>query len=81
MNLYQEVLCNVLKDELIEIRLPNIPTMVNLVELKCYHTLEKIKAVLEDDDLSDVACFQKIEEIVTIFESIGSDGGNRHDFG
>ena len=81
MNLYQEVLCNVLKSELIEIKFPNIPTMVNLVELKCYHTLEKIKAVLEDDSLSDKECFLKIEEIVEIFESIGSNAGNRHDFG
>ena len=52
-----------------------------IVNAVCYHTLKKIKAVLEDDSLDDVSCFQRIEQIVCLFEEIGSDGGNRHDFG
>lgn len=49
-------------------------------EMRCYEALRKIKAVLEDESLTDAACFQKIEEMINIFEEIGSDGGSRHDF-
>lgn len=37
--------------------------------------------MIEDDGLDDPACFQKIEAIVRVFETLGSNGGNRHDFG
>ncbi|MEG1691425.1 MAG: DUF480 domain-containing protein [Hafnia sp.] len=50
-----------------------------LTEGRCQ--LEKIKAVIADDSLDDVACFQRIEEIVCILEAIGASAGNRHDFG
>lgn len=51
-----------------------------MLEMRCYEALRKIKAVLEDESLTDAACFQKIEEIINIFEEIESDGGSRHDF-
>ena len=51
-----------------------------LVHDVCYQTLCKIRAVLDDDTLDDPSCFLKIEEILSIFESLGSDGGSRHDF-
>ena len=81
MNLYQEILCNLLSSERIEINFPNIPAMVNLVELRCYEALRKIKEILEDHTLSDKDCFLKIEEIVNVFEDLGSGAGDRHDFG
>ena len=81
MNLYQEILCQLLKSETVEVNFPNIPAMVNLVELKCYAALQEIKNVLEDDTLSDKECFCKIEEIVRVLESLGSNAGSRHDFG
>ena len=81
MNLYQEILCELLKSETIDINFPNIPAMVNLVELKCYEALRKIKEILVDDALSDKECFGKIEEIITVLEGLGSHAGNRHDFG
>lgn len=52
-----------------------------VVELQSYLALCRIKDVLDDDTLVDRECFAKIEEIVCVFESIGSDGGCRHDFG
>ena len=52
-----------------------------IVETESYRALVKIKRVLENDDLSDAECFNKIEEIVNIFEAMGSGCGNRHDFG
>ena len=42
--------------------------------------LQKIKMILQDESLDDESCFLKIEEIVSAFEKIGSDGGARHDF-
>jgi len=47
----------------------------------CYNALVAIRAVLNDHTLNDAECFWKIEDIVTIYEAIGSDGGSRHDFG
>lgn len=51
------------------------------MEMRCYEALRKIKNILEDESLTDTVCFQKIEEIIKVFEEIGSDGGSRHDFG
>lgn len=51
-----------------------------LMDSAACQALEKIRRVLDDDRLDDQTCFWKIEEIVKIYESIGSDGGSRHDF-
>ena len=55
-------------------------TIKEIAETECFKALQKIKAVVEDDSLSDVECFYRIEEIVRIFEEMGSSAGNRHDF-
>ncbi len=52
-----------------------------LFEKECYRVLERIKTILEDDNLDDEECFEKIERIVCLFEEIGSGCGIRHDFG
>lgn len=52
-----------------------------IVEGRCYQTLLKIKQIVENDGLSDDACFQRIEEIVCLLEDLGSNAGSRHDFG
>ena len=43
-----------------------------------YLALCEIKKIIEDVTLTDFDC---VEQIVAIFEDIGSDGGSRHDFG
>ncbi|MCI8398197.1 MAG: hypothetical protein HFF90_02185 [Oscillibacter sp.] len=43
--------------------------------------LREIRVVLDNEALDDPACFRKIEEIVSVYESLGLDGGSRHDFG
>ena len=48
---------------------------------KCYKVLKDIKDIIEDDGLEDAECFYRIEEIVKLFERLGSDGGSQHDFG
>ncbi len=51
-----------------------------IVELKSYQALKKIKHILENDSLVDKECFMQIEEIVTVLEALGSDAGVRYDF-
>ena len=51
-----------------------------IVEMECYKSMQKIKTIIEDDSLNDEECFIKIEEIVRVFEKLGSNAGDRHDF-
>ena len=74
MELYQEILLNALCAMAPEFDAGQI------VESACYQTLRKIRSALDDDTLNDTACFQKIEAIVSAFESIGIRS-SRHDFG
>ena len=78
MELYQEVLAKMLSQEEIHITFPNLQLNANeMIETQCYFALQKIKAIIQNDDLSDFEC---IEEIVCLLEKLGSNGGNRHDF-
>ena len=52
-----------------------------IVNLECYKIILEIKAVIEDDSLDDPECFEKIEEIMTVFEKQGLGCDFRHDFG
>lgn len=82
MNLYKEIIIKHLEKEETKVFFPNLSADINeIVELKAYNTLKRIKDILEDDKLSDEECFMKIEYIVKEFEKLGSDCGNRHDFG
>ena len=80
MELYKEILINVLERQKAEVIFPELNIDVEkIVELKCYRALNEIKAVLEDSSLEDADCFRRIEEIVCIFEK-NFDGVNfRHD--
>ena len=44
-------------------------------------TLLKVWNILKDETLSDKACFQKIEAILSLYEELGLSSGGRHDFG
>ena len=81
MELYKEILAKALENEELHILFPQLQiNAAQIVELECYKTLQKIKAVIESDGLSDAECFVKIEEIILAFEDAGSGGGTRHDF-
>lgn len=78
VELFKEILVRVLTKEEINIVFPNLKfSAVEMVELESFKALQKIKTIIENDSLSDFEC---IEKIVCVFEAIGSDGGNRHDF-
>ncbi len=80
MELWKEIFCNILQKECMEVRFPQAIDLEKIFELECYKALQKIKMILQDESLDDESCFLKIEEIVSAFEKIGSDGGARHDF-
>ena len=80
MELYKELLFQILREENVQVSFNNL-NLNELLESACYRTLCKIKNVIEDDALDDQSCFRKIEEIVCVFEDLGGSGGIRHDFG
>ncbi len=82
MELYSEIIRHLLETG----RLPLVSVQPKfdvgkLIQSECYQALRQIKSIIEDDGLDDPACFQKIEAIVRVFETLGSNGGNRHNFG
>ena len=82
MDLYKEILVKILENRKIEVAFSNLSINVTeIVEQESYKAFQKIKAVIQNDSLSDNECFMKIEEIICLFEELGSGGGNRHDFG
>ena len=81
MELWQEIVCNLLQNQSMEIHFPQAPNLNEVIESECYKTLQKIKDILSDDNLNDKECFDRIEAIVCSLEEIGSSGGSHHDFG
>jgi len=78
MELYKEVLAKALSQEEMHVTFPHVRLDANkIVETRCYGALQRIQAIIQNDDLSDFDC---VEAIVRLFETLGSDGGTRHDF-
>lgn len=78
MDIYKELLCKEIGRRTLD-AFPD--TEVNAVQAAnrgIVETLQKIKAVLENDSLDDFMC---VEEIVRVFETAGIGIGYRHDFG
>ena len=82
MQLSIEILSHLLSQCGFQILFPSLDLKASeIVEIRSYCALKKIQEILKDDTLSDSECFQKIEAIVNVFESIGASCGARHDFG
>lgn len=82
MELYQDILTTILKKEEVNILFPNLQiSSKEIVELECYRALQKIQAIIEDDSFEDKECFMKMEEVLSLFEELGSHANTRHDFG
>ena len=81
MDLFMDVIYDkIKKDEITVIILGYNADIDRIVESTCYKVLNEIKSILENDSLTDEECFLKIEEIIRVFERLGSNCGNRHDF-
>ncbi len=79
MDLYKELLINILKEDEIEVRFKRFSFNIEkFTQNECYILLDKIRAVIQDDSLTDFDC---VEKIVCLFENSGISAGNRHDFG
>ena len=82
MELHAEILAHFLAQENAQVIFPQLQLNAkDIVEMQCYRTLLKIQEIVCDDTLDDSECFERIEEIIGVFEAIGSNGGSRHDFG
>ena len=82
MELYRDILYRILESEEFEILLPKWKMNVEeMMGLKCYQALQEIKRILEEDELDDEECFNRIEKIISVFEKLGSGINERHDFG
>lgn len=80
MKLFKDILAQVLSKQDLQITINdwNMQELIQTLNFTMLGALEQILRSLQDDELSDFEC---IEEIVEIFEDLGSDCGNRHDFG
>ena len=80
MSLWKKILINGLQNETDNVDFTNDETLKNLVESKCYQILQSIVLIIDDTNLSDEDCFDKIEKIIQLLEhrDIYTD---RHDFG
>ena len=71
MDLYKEILINLLRDNDIEISFKGIEFDYNkLLENKSYVALNEIKKILANDTIDNENCLKKIQEIVSIYESL-----------
>ena len=64
MELYKEILLNLLSEYKVEVSFGN--TEINaseIIEGKCYKTLCEIKEIIHDISLDDCECVEKIEQI------------------
>lgn len=81
MDFLREILIKALENQRIEISCPELTVdAADLVEMRSYAALCKIKEIVDDERLDDQACFHRIEEILLALEFLGS-GSTRHDFG
>ncbi len=80
--LMKEILIEILSHTNINISfsLPDGTDFEKLIQSDLYDTINRIRTIIRDDTLEDAECFQKIEEIVRLFEEKGIDCDARHDF-
>ena len=82
MDLYKEILIEMLLNEQTDIKFTNLQVdLENALLSRCYTALNEIKNIIADDSLSDNQSYAKIEAIVNLFNQLGIDSGNRHNIG
>ena len=80
MDLWRELLISGLQNEYCKIEYFNDNVLKEIIENKCYKVLLQIKQTIDNERLSDLDCFFKIEEIIQCLEKNGIFC-DRHDFG
>ncbi len=51
-----------------------------MLRAESFMALREIRKILDDDSLNDRDCFDRIDQIVSVFEELGPGAGSRHDF-
>ncbi|MCL2408303.1 MAG: hypothetical protein FWC96_01635 [Oscillospiraceae bacterium] len=77
MSLHKEIISREIGKMMIDLLDKGAIDYSQIVEQESLAVLERIKAVIADSSLSDFDC---VEQIVRVFEEIGSSCGTRHDF-
>ncbi len=82
MELFEEIFTHAIVSGKMQVSFRGMEnTATEVMDGVCYQAIAKIKAIIQDDSVSDRECFAKIEEIVCSLEEIGINCGSRHDFG
>lgn len=81
MDLYKEILLYILLNKEVKVEFKDLDIDINkVIEGECYKALKNIRDIICDETLDDSDCFNKIEEIIILFEKLGIESGSRHDF-
>ena len=60
MELYKEILANIISKEEVQVTFSNLNISAKeIIELECYKALNNIKAIIEDDSLEDVDVYKR----------------------
>ena len=83
--LYEELLARALGEACLRYLQQAAPEALGnareILQERCYQALAEIRGIVADDHLDDADCFARIEEIVQVYEKLGSAAEGRHDFG
>lgn len=81
MDVYQDILVRLFQRSDLHLTISGLSGgLPELTEMRCFQAIQRIRAILNDESLSDEECFMHVEEIVNTLEDLGTDGGSRHDF-
>lgn len=81
MELYKEILTNILSNEKINITFIGLEMdATEIVETECYKTLLKIKYVIDDISLNDIESYISIKETINSLKGLGINFYHRFNF-
>ena len=97
MNAFLGLLLSYLRNQKVEIELPNLTvslqdypvrvtfpdlniSTIEILQMQCFLMIRDIRMILENEDLEDRECFQKIEAIMDVYDEYNIPITDRHDF-
>ena len=72
MTLYEEILWGCLRDIPVQVTFPNLTVNPSdLVEMKSFLAIERIRDILEQEELTDQECAMQIRYVIYMLEAEG----------
>ena len=72
MTLYEEILWGCLRDRPVQVTFPNLTVNPSdLVEMKSFLAIERIRDILEQEELTDQECAMQIRYVIYTLEAEG----------